>query len=200
MDRRRTLALAALLAVLAAGLPSFAEREPTLTLPAADLRSAPRRLRVDQRAILDCSWHGAWHEPEGWRVAKVGDEVLAWNADQTAVLMHAAAPQKDLGPARKLAERVAGTAIAFGKAKVARKNRWHSTTTLRGEGKLAGASVEVLVAQHWRGFRKDLVWVQVALGERRGDSMRVMDIARASLLMLVSHACECGYDCDRRVR
>ena len=107
-------------------------------------------------------------------------------------------PQKDLTVARKLAERVAGAPITFGRPEVVKKSRGHSTTTLRGQGALAGAPVEVLVVQHWRGFRKDLAWVQVAVGEQRAEAMRAMDAARGSMLMLVSHACECGYDCDRR--
>jgi hypothetical protein len=195
------VAVATVTATLGAGAPAAAaETGPALTVPAEGARSQPRRARHDRRAILDCNWHGAWRAPEGWSVAKVGAEILTWNADRTAVLVHAAAPQKDLVLARKLAERVAGTGLTFGKPEVVKKSRWHSRTTLRGQGTLAGVTVEVLIEQHWRGFRKDLAWVQVAVGEKRAESTRAMDAARASLLMLVSHACECGYDCDRRPR
>ena len=205
MQRAQPLELATAVAVALVGAmatpgAAAADERPALTLPAEKARTQPRRARHDRRAILDCNWHGAWRAPEGWAVAKVAPEILTWNAERTAVLVHAAAPQKDLALARKVAERVAGTPITFGKPEVVKKNRWHSTTTLRGKGTLGGAPVEVLVEQHWRGFRKDLAWVQVAVGGRRAEGMRAMDAARASLLMLVSHACECGYDCDRRPR
>jgi hypothetical protein len=206
MPRRRFRALVALVAVPVAAsvaplVPAAARAEataPTLTVPPAGDRSQPRRARHDRRAIIDCNWHGAWKPPEGWTVAKAGTEILAWRADHAAVLVHAAAPQRDLAPARRIAERVAGTAITFGPPAVVKRSRWHATTTLRGQGTLAGAPVEVVVVQHWRGLRKDLAWVQVAVGEQRAAGMRAMDAARGSMLMLVSHACECGYDCDRR--
>ncbi len=71
----------------------------------------------------------------------------------------------------------------------------------------AGGRLDTIVASSIGGERVDVHWMQ------RGDELWIaivtlheaaataaMDTARASYLRLVSHACECGYDCDRRPR
>jgi hypothetical protein len=187
-----------IVALVIAMLPfSAAAREAELVVPTGQLK-APRRARSSAQAILDCNWHAAWRAPAGWQVAKVGGDVLAWKPDKTAILVNTSAPQKQLDQVRGIAARLVGAQIAFEPPSVTRHAKYKTTTTLRGTSTLSGAPVEVLIEQHWRGFRKDLVWLQIAVGKQHAESWRLMNAARSSLLMLVSHACECGYDCDTR--
>jgi hypothetical protein len=180
-----------LLIALAPSLASAGE----LVLPDATEHKPPARSKANRKQLLDCSWRGVWSPPGGWEVAAVGRDVLAWAPDRSAVIVRGSAPQRELARARALAAELAGTALDFSEPGVAKKHKWRSTTTLSATGTRGGEPIEVRITQEWRGFGRDLLWIEIAIGGERADRLAHMARARTGALLLVSHACECGTDC-----
>jgi hypothetical protein len=169
-----------------------------VVLPDVELHRPPAHPKAGGRSLLDCAWRNTWNPPKGWEAAAVGRDVFAWAPDRTAVIVRGSAPQRDLDRGRELAAQLAGAALAFTEPVKARKHKWRTTTTLSGSGTRDGQPVEVKIVQEWRGFARDLLWVEVAIGAQRADLLARMDAARDGALQLVSHACECKTDCDPR--
>jgi hypothetical protein len=71
------------------------------------------------------------------------------------------------------------------------RSRWHVERRVDGTATVRGTSVSVHAESH--GERQ--LWVSLAHGTAHEGELAA---ATSSWAMLVDHACECGYDCDRR--
>lgn len=76
-----------------------------------------------------------------------------------------------------------------------RRNRWRTERTLLGTGRRAGRAIAIEA----RSERRGAIWIALYADARPEDRAAVQAVTR-SLATLVSHACECGYDCDRPPR
>ncbi|MBS1118138.1 MAG: hypothetical protein H6Q90_366 [Deltaproteobacteria bacterium] len=169
-----------------------------LVLPTATSKPPPART---MGKLIDCTSHSVWSEPEGWTPLRSGTDTLVVSPDKQAVLLRTATKTErervvktPAADARAIAKRIAGVELTWGDPVVVKKDKYDHTTTISA----TGVNVEVRVIVRDRGFGKDVVWIEVAEAEDRAAAIATMDAARASELTLTSHACVCGYDCDRR--
>jgi hypothetical protein len=194
----RAVARCGLLALALIGLAGGAlAQAPLLRTPGAE--APPRRSSFDRHLLLDCAEHGVWRPPEGWTAHALDGGALALAPDGSAAIARVPARPRLRDDARfaalvaRIVERIAGAAPTLGAVEGRDRNRWRRERTIRGTV-LASGSV---LAVSGRADRDAAVWVGL-YGPEDASARRSVEGAIASWAMLVSHACQCGYDCDRR--
>jgi len=193
---RGRLCLLALLALSATFTFLASAQAPLLARP--DGGPAPRS-RYDRRMALDCADHGVWRTPEGWTTSGFAGGVLAVSPDGSAAVARVPARPRlrdDAGFSTLVHARIAdlaGTAPALGPVMGDDINRWRRERFVEGSVRVGGQSLRVL----GHATRTAAVWLGVHR-EPDAAARSAIEAAIASWAMLVSHACECRYDCDHR--
>lgn len=164
-------------------------------------RSAARAPRFADH-VLDCAAHGAWTAPEGWSVSRTDDgDVLAIEPRGRAILIRAQTRTRTthvrttadfVRIASEIASRWAPGA-ALGDVVEHARSRWHVDRRVEGTATVSGTAMRVVAES--RGERQLWVAVFPTSPPELGASI---EAAMASFLSLTDHACQCGYDCDRR--
>jgi hypothetical protein len=165
-------------------------------------------VRRRRGAVLDCAEHGVWEAPHGWSLFVLERTSVALAPDGGAAIARAPArpPLTEdamLGTqAARVVERLTGESPTLGTVEASGRNRWQRTRrverwqrTRRVEGSVSvrGRTLRVVATSS----RTSALWVGLS---PEGDTAAraALDAAMGSWLMLTSHACQCGYDCDRR--
>jgi hypothetical protein len=165
---------------------------------------APRRFRYDATSVLMCQTHDTWRPPAGFAVAQRGGDVVAYQ--EHALVGVVRVPHSKRAFEAAAARYVEGE-VAWGAPTIERIDAWHAVVTALGTAPGLAVSARVVypgvdadgsgrAGSDLQGNPGDLVWLAVAETPEKADAL-VTD-ARASRRVLVDHACECGYDCDRR--
>ena len=186
--RATVLVLGMLAAVLS---PAHAQDAPF----AAPEGSVPARL--DRALVVDCAAHGVWRAPEGWATQRTPDgDVVALAPDGGAVLVrvqtrtrttHVRTTADFLRIVTALVQRWAPGA-SLGEVTEHARSRWHVDRAVQGNATVRGTSMRVRAES--RGERQ--LWFAIS----PAALSPAVDAAMESYLMLVDHACLCGYDCD----
>ncbi len=152
--------------------------------------------------VLDCAAHGAWIAPESWSVGQTPNgDVIAVEPHGRAILIRAQT-RTHTTHIRRTAdfERVAGDVArrwapgaSFDPVVEHPRSRWHVDRRIEGTATVGGVAMRVIAES--RGERQLWVAIHPAAVLTLGADI---DATMTSFLMLTDHACECGYDCDRR--
>lgn len=160
-----------------------------------------RRARFDHARVVDCGAHGVWTPPAGWATARIASsDVVAIAPDGRALIARAStrtratrvrSAEAFLAATTALVARFAEGPPVLGEVVEHARSRWHVDRSVEGSASVRGAPV--VVHAESRGERH--LWASLAAGTNHDAELAA---ARESWAGLVSHACECEYDCDRR--
>jgi len=165
---------------------------------------APKRSKAG--AVLLCETHGAWTPPDGFTAARAGTGVVARKG---SMLVGVQFPKHgDDSFAQAMAAFVEGS-LAWDAPTMKRIDDWHAEATTYGRARALVVVTRTLYAGVDPATGKgrpgraqtpdvDVVWLAAAPTQKDADDL--LDAALAKNLMLVDHACECGYDCSRRTK
>lgn len=179
-----------------------------MLIPAAHAQQGPfappdgpaaRRARFDRRALVDCGAHAVFWPPAEWSARLLGPDVHLTSPDGRVRLIR---PRAGVRTSEAFRERILQITSSLLDAPAVlepvqevRRNRWRTERTLIGTGRRAGRTIAIEA----RSERRGAIWIALYADPRPEDRAAVQAVTQ-SLAGLVSHACECGYDCDRRRR
>src|SRR5690606_35065032 len=95
-----------------------------------------------------------------------------------------------------ISARLLGAAPRLEPASEERRSRWRVERRGFGRATLGGRTVELQA----RADGSRALWLAIAVGSDAPRPAAILDQVIGGWLMLTSHACECGYDCDPRSR
>lgn len=182
------------LAALVCFLPAVAFAQAALFALPADVTAPPR----SHGGVVDCAAHGVWHVPDGWSAGVLPSrDVVAVAPDGLALLARASTTGRRIRSAERFLEATTVLVARFADAPELDTptehvvNRWRVERSVEGTARVDGTEVRV----HAESDGERELWITLAAGTEHDGVVRA---AIDGWVMLTSHACLCGYDCDHR--
>ncbi len=168
---------------------------PPATLVELD-GGAPARERVTGGVLL-CKGHQTWTPPDGFTVTKLGDGAVARKDNRLVALAY---PAHEGDSYAKAAATFVNGMVAWDSPAMNKIDEWHAESTAHGHASNLAiatltlyAGVDAATGKGRTNGTSDAIWIAIAPTDKEAGDL--LADARKKTLMLVDHACECGYDC-----